>query len=177
MLKHIGLAAVVVALVALTADTVHARGGGRSGHWGNRSNNSAYLGHGNAVSNAQTGQTPTVPTRIMTTTNPSTNAGTNTSATTTQPTTKAGVGTAQSPAQSTVTTSPLTVSPYVSIPLSTDPNTAAQRTYGPILHNAKQLIKAGLYTPAATYLQRIITGAPGTRIAAEAQRLLAKLPI
>jgi hypothetical protein len=163
MLRHIGLAAVVVALVALTADTVQARGGGRSGHWGNRSNNSAYLGHGNAVSNEQTVQTPTVPTRVLTTTN----AGTNTSATTTQPT-KAGAGTVQSPAQSTVTTNPLTVSPYVTVPLSTDPNTAAQRTYGPILHNAKQLIKAGLYTPAATYLQRIITGAPGTRIAAEA---------
>ncbi len=27
MLRHIGLAAVVVALVTLTADTVHARGG------------------------------------------------------------------------------------------------------------------------------------------------------
>jgi len=172
MLRHIGLAAVVVALVALTADTVQARGGGRSGHWGNRSNNSAYLGHRNAVSNEQTVQTPTVPTRIMTTTN----AGTSTSATTTQPTTKAGVGTSQSQ-QPTVTTNPLTVSPYVTMPLSTDPNTAAQRTYGPILHNAKQLIKAGLYTPAATYLQRIITGAPGTRIAAEAQRLLARLPI
>jgi hypothetical protein len=45
-----------------------------------------------------------------------------------------------------------------------------------MLHNAKQLIRAGIYGPAAQYLRRIINGAPGTRIAAEAQRLLAALP-
>jgi hypothetical protein len=78
--------------------------------------------------------------------------------------------------QPTATTSPITVSPSVSVPLSLNPDAAAQRTYGPILHNAKQLIKAGLYAPAAGFLRRIINGAPGTRIAAEAQRLLTALP-
>jgi hypothetical protein len=81
-------------------------------------------------------------------------------------------------AQTAATTTGIGVSPYLSYPLaaSADPNTAAQQQYGYMLHNAKQLIRAGMYSQAATYLQRIMTGAPGTRIAAQAQRLLASLP-
>jgi hypothetical protein len=65
--------------------------------------------------------------------------------------------------------------PYGSTSL--DPNVSAQRTYGYLLRNARQLIQAGLYAPAANYLQRIIAGAPGTRIANEAQQLLMRLPV
>ncbi len=66
--------------------------------------------------------------------------------------------------------------PYLGIPLTQDPNTAAERTYRGLLHNAKELIRAGVYPAAMNDLQRIINGAPGTRIATEAQRLLARIP-
>jgi hypothetical protein len=202
MLKHIGLAAVVVALVTLTSDTVHARGGARGGHF--RSFNSGNSGYyffpttgsnvssqhrgtsatskSSAHSNGQTVQTTTTPSTAVTTKSPAL-AGTGTATTSAQPTTptKAGVGSlhsqAQTPTTNTVTTNPVSISPFAGAPLSTDPNTMAQRTYRGLLHNAKELIKVGMYAPAAADLQRIINGAPGTRIAAEAQRLLAKLPV
>jgi TolA-binding protein len=79
----------------------------------------------------------------------------------------------QSPLQPTITVSPFAISPYS---VSLDPNTQAQNMYGALLNNAKQLIKAGIYSGAAADLQRIINGVPGTRIANEAQRLLASLP-
>lgn len=201
MLKHIGLAAVVVALVTLTSDTVHARGGARGSHFrsynfGNSGNyyypntgSNVSSRHGgtsatsksSASSSGQTVQT-TTPSTPVTTKSP-TLAGTGTSNTSAQPTTptNAGVGSlhsqAQTPTTNTVTTSPLSISPFAAVPLSTDPNTMAQRNYGGLLHNAKELIKAGMYAPAAADLRRIINGAPGTRIAAEAQRMLAKLPV
>lgn len=57
-----------------------------------------------------------------------------------------------------------------------DPETAARRQYGPLVANARNLIRAGVYSPAAQLLQRVIAGAPGTRIAGDAQRLLASIP-
>jgi hypothetical protein len=199
MLKHIKLTAVIVALLALTAETALSRGGARSGRANNGfgdsvsvhgyyRNNGTYVapytrnspgtgsskssGRTNAVTAGQTVATPIVPTRTLT----STTGTMTTLANTSSKTPTASTASSPSQAQPTVTTSPLTVSPYVAVPLNLSPDASAQRTYGPILHNAKQLIKAGLYGPAAGYLRRIINGAPGTRIAAEAQRLLASLP-
>jgi len=201
MLRHIGLVAVVVALVTLTSDTVLARGGARGGHF--RSFNFGNSGYeyypstgsnvsshhrgtsatskSSASSSGQTVQTTTSSTAVKT--KSPLLAGTGTSTASAQPTTptNAGVGSlhtqAQTPTTNTLTTNPLAISPLAGVPLSTDPNTMAQRTYRGLLHNAKELIKAGMYAPAASDLQRIINGAPGTRIAAEAQRLLAKLPV
>jgi len=58
----------------------------------------------------------------------------------------------------------------------TDPETLAMRRYAPLVANARNLIRVGVYPAAVNLLQRVITGAPGTRIAAEAQRLLATIP-
>jgi hypothetical protein len=58
----------------------------------------------------------------------------------------------------------------------TDPETLARRQYGPLVTNARNLIGAGIYPQAVSLLQRVITRAPGTRIAAEAQRLLQTVP-
>jgi hypothetical protein len=80
----------------------------------------------------------------------------------------------QTPGVGTVGVSPLGLLTSAN---SLDPNASAQRSYGYLLRNAKYLIQAGLYAPAANYLQRIIAGAPGTRIAAEAQQLLARMPV
>jgi hypothetical protein len=202
MLKHIKLTAVIVALLALTADTALSRGGARSGRANNGfggsvsvhgyyRDNGTYVapytrnspgtggskssGRTNAVMAGQTVATPIVPTRTLTSTTGTMTTLTNTSSKTPTATT-ASTAASPAPVQPTVTTNPLTVSPYLAVPLNLSPDASAQRTYGPILHNAKQLIKAGLYGPAAGYLRRIINGAPGTRIAAEAQRLLAALP-
>jgi hypothetical protein len=57
-----------------------------------------------------------------------------------------------------------------------NPDTAAQRQYGGLVSNARNLIRSGIYPPAVTLLQRVIAGAPGTRIAGKAQRLLATVP-
>jgi hypothetical protein len=57
-----------------------------------------------------------------------------------------------------------------------DPETAARRHYGALVANARSLIQAGVYPPAVQLLQRVIAGAPGTRIAVEAERILASLP-
>lgn len=201
MLRHFGLAVVAVSLVAVPAGTVHARGGARSGgHWrtynfgssfpGNVSNAASNLSphfrgasgtsrgsaRNNAVSGTQTVLTPTVPTKTLTTT-----TGTSQQTTTS---TNAGAGSLRSQLQQPATTNPLTTGTVTNGPLaitpsigiSLDPNAAAQRTYGPLLHNAKLLIKAGIYGAAANDLQRIINGAAGTRIAAQAQRLLASIP-
>jgi hypothetical protein len=58
-----------------------------------------------------------------------------------------------------------------------DPESAARRQFGPLVSNASNLIRAGVYAPAVELLRRVITGAPGTRIAARAQRLLAGIPL
>lgn len=210
MLRHMGLAVVALSLVALTSESVHARGGGRSGHsrsynFGNsgywqgsgydnssagtgfssRSRSSSRIakasGRGNGLASGQNGTAASATTTSVTTKTTRTITGPSTPTTSAQQTaaqtnttpTKASVGSVQSPTQSAVTVSPFAISPYA-IPL--DPNTAAQNTYRAMLHNAKELIKAGIYGPATTYLHRIISGAPGTRIANEAQRLLASLP-
>jgi hypothetical protein len=60
--------------------------------------------------------------------------------------------------------------------LGVDPETAARRQFGPLVTNARNLIRAGVYPQAVALLQRVIAGAPGTRIAGEAQRLLTKVP-
>ena len=193
MLRYIGLAAAVVALVALTTENLHARGGGHSGRssFGRGFGTGSYV-PGNAPSAAVNApshsrrasrigksyaSTSTASSTPSTTGTWKTRGGSNptsTSSTTKTPATNATNGTVQSPAQSLVTVSPFGISPYAG---SLDPNTAAQRTYGYLLRNARQLIQAGLYGPAAAYLHRIINGAPGTRIAAEAQQLLAALPV
>ncbi len=56
------------------------------------------------------------------------------------------------------------------------PEEAAQKKYGPLLSNAKRLIKAGIVEAAETSLRRIIKEAPGTKIAAEAQQVLNSMP-
>ena len=201
MKRHIGLVVLAVALLAMTADMASARGG-RSGQRSFRFHNSGFVpnfspnfgsfnnsaslqgtsttrasrhsasrkSNGTSVTGQQTA-TSTASTRTLTT-SPATQTTTNTTPIATKATPASTVSTAQSP---TVTTSPFAITPSISIPL--DFNAAAQRTYGPLLHNAKQLIKAGVYPPAAKYLQRIITRSPGTRIANEAQRLLTSLPV
>ena len=193
MFRHIGLAATVVALVALTTENLHARGGGHSGRsgFGRSFGTGSYvpgndLGAGvNAPSHSRRASrignsyatTSTGSNTPSTTGSWKTRGGSNpssTSSTTQTPATNATNGTVQSPSQSLVTVSPFGISPYAG---SLDPNTAAQRSYGYLLRNARQLIQAGLYGPAAMYLYRIINGAPGTRIAAEAQHLLAALPV
>jgi hypothetical protein len=208
MLRHVGLAAVVAALLAMTGDSVYARGGMR-GRGNFAFGNSAFQRYYNPNAGSQyssnyrgssgtTGnssrqrnwnsseQSSQTPVQTSTTTRNSTITGGNTSATTsTQQATTSPIvsNTAQSQTQpATTTTTPFTITPSLTIPLATtglatDPNTSAQRTYGALLHNAKLLIRAGVYGAAATDLKRIITGAPGTRIAAEAQRLLSTLPI
>ena len=210
MLRHIGLAAVAVPLVTLTADTVHGRGGmrghstfrynfgsggysaGNSYSSGARTVSSHYRGSsgtssrkssnsaGNSLSSEETSSTSTGAIANITTRHGGTlGAGSNTS--TTQQTTattpvSSAPASASTQTQPLVSNLPLGITPTLGIPLSQDPNTAADRTYRGLLHNAKQLIKAGVYPPAINDLQRIINGAPGTRVAAEAQRLLARIP-
>ena len=205
MLRHIRLAAAIVAmlaLLALTAETVLARGGARGGrgsynfggtgygygyYRGTESSFSPHYrssagtssskssGRSNAVAAEPTVATPIVPTRTLTSTTSTLSTVAN--APSGSSTAKHAIATSSpSQAQPTTTTSPIGISPILSVPLSVNPDAAAQQTYGAMLHNAKQLIRAGIYGPAAQYLRRIINGAPGTRIAAEAQRLLAALP-
>jgi hypothetical protein len=54
--------------------------------------------------------------------------------------------------------------------------TNSNQQYGALLANARHLIKAGVYPQAAALLQRIIAGAPGTRVAGIAQRMLLSIP-
>ena len=208
MLRHIGLAAVAVALVTLTADTVHGRGGMRghstfrynfgsggysagdsyssgartvsshyrdsSGSSSRKSSNSA----GNSLSSEETTSTSTG--AIANVTKHGAGAFGSTTSTTQQTTTPVtsnpATTSSQTQTQPLVSSLPLGITPTLGIPLSQDPNTAADRTYRGLLHNAKELIRAGVYPPAINDLQRIINGAPGTRVAAEAQRLLARIP-
>jgi hypothetical protein len=212
MLRHIGLAAVVVALVTLTADTVHGRGGmrghstfrynfgsggysaGDSYSGGSSTVSSHYRGSsgtssssrkssksaGNSLSSEETSSTSTGAIANITTRHGGILGGSNTA--TTQQTAATTTPVSSTPPSSSTQTQPLVantplgLTPTLGIPLSQDPNTSADRTYRGLLHNAKQLIKAGVYPPAINDLQRIINGAPGTRIAAEAQRLLARIP-
>jgi len=67
--------------------------------------------------------------------------------------------------------------PVVAVPVTVDPEVAARSKYGATLHNARQLISAGLYSAAESYLRRIVSGAPGTRIAAEALAEINRLPV
>jgi hypothetical protein len=212
MLRHIGLAAVAVALVTLTANSVHGRGGMRghssfrynfggggfsAGNYypsGNQTVSSHYRGSfgtssrsskksaskaGNTLSSeenstASTGTTATVTKRRPTLTSGSTTSTTQQTAATTP--TASNTASSQTTTTPLVTSVPIGIAPGLSYPLSQDPNTTAERSYRGLLHNAKVLIKAGIYPPAVNDLQRIINGAPGTRIAAEAQRLLSTIP-
>jgi hypothetical protein len=58
-----------------------------------------------------------------------------------------------------------------------NPDTAAQRQYGGLVSNARNLIRAGIYPEAAALLQRVINNVPGTRIAGVAQQLLSRMPV
>jgi hypothetical protein len=207
MLKHIGLAAAVVALIAISTENVHARGGGHGRHGGfarsfapnyatpsyspgtgmsnpstsrraartAKKNSAAAASTSSAASTNSSGATNSTGSTSSTTSGSSkrnssrktAGASTNTPASTTN-------ASLQTPAVGTVGVSPLGLLSYGN---SLDPNTSAQRTYGYLLRNARYLIQAGLYAPAANYLQRIIAGAPGTRIANEARQLLARLPV
>jgi hypothetical protein len=53
-----------------------------------------------------------------------------------------------------------------------DPNVAARKKFSSALANGRQLVKARIYSGARKQFQRIIDGAPGTEIAAEAQQAL-----
>jgi hypothetical protein len=53
-----------------------------------------------------------------------------------------------------------------------DPNVAARKKFSSALANGRQLAKARIYSGARKQFQRIIDGAPGTEIAAEAQKEL-----
>jgi hypothetical protein len=122
---------------------------------------------------------PTLGTRRMLTsgvssTRPATTNNSNTAATrSTTPTTN-GNQTTQTPTIQFVSGFPF----YWGLPWSSvlDPETAARRQYGPLVSNARYLIQAGIYPSAVALLQRVIAGAPGTRIAGQAQRLLASIP-
>jgi hypothetical protein len=214
MLKHIGLAAVAVALVTLTADTVHGRGGMRghssfrynfgsggfsAGYYypsGGRTVSSHYRGSfgtsrsssrksantaGNTLSSGGTSSTSTGATAsvtrrgTMTMTGGSNTSTTQQTAASTPATSSPTTASSQTTTQSSIAGLPLGMTSALSYPLTQDPNTAAERMYRGLLSNAKQLIRAGVYPPAINDLQRIINGAPGTRIAGEAQRLLARL--
>jgi hypothetical protein len=191
MLRHIGLAAAVGMWVALSTQNLHARGG-HGGHGfaagfvpnyftPNYSSGAGTSGSTrsrrarNYTSTSTTGTSPTNSTSSSSTngswssrhaSNASANSSTNTAANTTNTS-------LQSPAVATTGVGALGLLGYTN---SLDPNASAQRNYGYLLQNAKKLIQAGLYAPAANYLQRIIAGAPGSRIANEAQQLLARLP-
>ena len=56
------------------------------------------------------------------------------------------------------------------------PEEGARKKYGPLLSNAKSLIKPGIVAGAEKNLRRIIAEAPGTKIAAEAQQVLESMP-
>ncbi len=56
------------------------------------------------------------------------------------------------------------------------PDEAAQKEFGAMLHNARTLIKAKIYSGAEKNLRRIIKEAPGTKVAAEAQQVLDEMP-
>jgi hypothetical protein len=205
MLKQIGFAAAVLSLIATSPVAVHARGGARSNGGfaktvhvhGYYRQNGTYVesydrtapgtgshrssSHSRTATSTQSESsdttTATTPSKTLTTSSTLTrtlSSPTTNSQTATTPT-NASTTPTQSITQSAVTTTGPLVTPSYTVPL--DSNAAAQKTYGPLLHNAKQLITAGIYPAAANYLQRIISGAPGTRIAAEAQRLLSTLPI
>jgi hypothetical protein len=66
--------------------------------------------------------------------------------------------------------------PFGLTTLGTDPETSARRQFGPLVSNARNLIRAGVYPPAVELLRRVLAGAPGTRIAGQAQRMLAAIP-
>jgi Superinfection immunity protein len=57
------------------------------------------------------------------------------------------------------------------------PNEAARQRFGGLLGNAQNLIKAGMYSDAEKPLRRIINGAPGTEIAAEATQVLESISL
>jgi hypothetical protein len=61
--------------------------------------------------------------------------------------------------------------------MSMDSESTATRQYGPLVTNARNLIRAGVYPQAVALLQRVINSVPGTRVAAKAQRLLASVPV
>jgi hypothetical protein len=70
--------------------------------------------------------------------------------------------------------------PVFGLPLTSgwlNPDTAAQRQYGGLVSNARNLIRAGIYPEAAALLQRVINEVPGTRIAGVAQQLLSRIPV
>jgi hypothetical protein len=197
MLRHISLAAAVSLLLALSTQNVHARGGGHAHHHAMGGGGSGYFApnpsSGSAMSSPTTSRRASRAAKKYASTSTSSTTATNatpftngswssrhksnasSSATTNTPSSATATNTGlQTPAVGTTGINPLGLLPYAR---SLDPNVSAQRTYGYLLRNAKYLIQAGLYGPASNYLQRIIAGAPGTRIANEAQRLLSRMPV
>jgi hypothetical protein len=194
MLRHIGLMAAFALSVMLPTQSLQARGGGHRGHGGfargfapgyfmpsfspaaGTSSSSTSRRSARPSRNYATASTASTGSTSSTNGSWSSRHKSNTSAnSSTNTPTNATNTSLQTPAVGTVGVNPLGLLPYASTSL--DPNVTAQRTYGYLLRNARQLIQAGLYAPAANYLQRIIAGAPGTRIAAEAQQLLMRLPV
>jgi predicted Zn-dependent protease len=57
------------------------------------------------------------------------------------------------------------------------PSEAAREQFGGLLGDAQNLIKAGIYSDAEEKLRRIINGAPGTEIAAEAKQVLESISV
>jgi hypothetical protein len=104
-----------------------------------------------------------------TTTSPSTS----TTSTATQPTSSAS-------ANNTPTTTTIRFVSgfpfFVTVPWTLDPEAVARHNYGPLVNNARNLIRAGIYPQAVNLLQRVIGAVPGTRVATEAQRLLDTIP-
>jgi hypothetical protein len=53
-----------------------------------------------------------------------------------------------------------------------DPNIVARRKFSSTLANGRALVRLGVYVPARERFNRIVNGAPGAEIAAEAQQEL-----
>jgi hypothetical protein len=86
---------------------------------------------------------------------------------------------AASPIESATAVSGATESPQTAIApqhSNVEPKDAVSARFASKLVNARALTKAGVLQPARKYLSDIISGAPGTSIAAEAQRELEALP-
>lgn len=195
MLRHIGLTAALALLVAVPGESAYARGGhgghrGFAGGFGAGSFTPSFspgMGMSSPSNSPRAGRrsrryASTSASSITSTNSTSSTNGSwssrhksNTSASSPTNTSNTATSTGlQTPLVGTTGVNPLGMLSYTN---SLDPNVSAQRMYGYLLKNAKQLIRAGLYAPAANYLQRIIAGAPGTRIAIEAQQLLFRLPV
>ncbi|HET6325645.1 MAG TPA: hypothetical protein VFG04_13280 [Planctomycetaceae bacterium] len=66
---------------------------------------------------------------------------------------------------------PVVVQPIVGLS-AVDPNIVARKKFSSALANGRALVRAGIYMPARERFNRIVSGAPGTEIATEAQQEL-----